>query len=49
MQMILKYLSQYEEFEIEIFKEETIKNEPVEVIHEILHHFISRTGRDAMC
>ena len=32
MQMILKYLSQYEEFEIAIFEEDTIKNMPVEVI-----------------
>lgn len=31
MQMILKYLGQYEEFEIVIFKEEVIKNEPIEV------------------
>jgi hypothetical protein len=37
MQMILKYLSQYEEFEIAIFEEDTIKNKPVEVRKVILN------------
>ena len=31
MQMIIKYLALYEEFEIVIIKEEVVKNEPIEV------------------
>lgn len=32
MQSIIKYLGQYEEFEIVIFREEIIKSEPIEVL-----------------
>lgn len=31
MQMILKYLGQYQEFEIVIITEEVVKNQPIEV------------------
>ena len=32
MQSIIKYLGQYEEFEIVIFREEFVKSEPIEVL-----------------
>ena len=48
MQSILKYLGQYEEFEIEIFKEEVIKNEPIEVQLCLLNIYLFRTGQNAI-
>jgi len=44
--MILKYLGQYKEFEIVIFKEEVVKQEPIEVIYRFFDH--CRIGRNAM-
>ena len=43
--MILKYLGQYKEFEIVIFKEEVVKQEPIEVFNRFFNH--CRIGRNA--
>ncbi len=40
MQMILKFLGQYEEFEIKIFQEEMIKKEPIDVKFSNLAKFL---------